>query len=431
MDRQTLLNALLKLDQGDLESLINEVVASVNDQHGPLNAMADAVYNDLSPDEQARVRRLLIALVKPGHGRPDSRRKVPLQDLLTADGHYKGLIERLSAPGSELITIYTDGEQKRVGIARDAILRHWDKLRDWIRQARPRMERRHGLEVVAQAWSDAGHPDDTLPTPPMLAYYEGADIISPLADRLIQAAQSVHALLHDEEARRKIEASTRALEATQLKQLRTIEELKTEQARHQSDMEALKARHLHELDAQEDSWTRRITLGVIIAFISGGLALLAASWMLGSFEQGYRDTLFSMEAPPEDRANALGWTRWFAAGGIPDLGGSTTENANLQALDLSKINFSAADLVGANLRQAKLEGTDLRRANLMGADLRDTRLGDALLEGVILKAANLANVDLSGAKLANTDLRRADLSGANLSLANLEGANLTGANLAD
>ncbi|SRR5579884_121967 len=119
----------------------------------------------------------------------------------------------------------------------------------------------------------------------------------------------------------------------------------------------------------------------------------------------------------------------------PDL-----RQAQLNGMNLRKIDFRWTNLAGASLQRAALSGANLFAANLQGADLSGADLGYRGLNGEQnTHAANLAAADLREANLrkarlvevdlTEADLREADLSGANLNDANLSQAKLSHANL--
>jgi hypothetical protein len=74
-----------------------------------------------------------------------------------------------------------------------------------------------------------------------------------------------------------------------------------------------------------------------------------------------------------------------------------------------------------NLEDLNLNGTNFKRADLKGKTLKNLRLQGANLSGVDLRGATLTNLDLTGADLTGADMR-----GATKKKLDLRGANLTG-----
>ena len=52
---------------------------------GVLENRANAIYNALSPADQALFQKLLLRLVQPGEGAEDTKRRVPYRELIPAD----------------------------------------------------------------------------------------------------------------------------------------------------------------------------------------------------------------------------------------------------------------------------------------------------------------------------------------------------------
>lgn len=107
------------------------------------------------------------------------------------------------------------------------------------------------------------------------------------------------------------------------------------------------------------------------------------------------------------------------------------ERANLEGVDLSKINLkeamlSKANLSGVDLTQACLKNAYLLEANLRFAHLINANLAGADLSGANLRGANLTGADLTGAYLSKADLSNATLTKANLTRAILRGTCLQG-----
>jgi len=84
---------------------------------------------------------------------------------------------------------------------------------------------------------------------------------------------------------------------------------------------------------------------------------------------------------------------------------------------------------GAQLRSANLEGLDLARVDLQGADLSKASLSGDSLQSIILNDAYLVDTNLGGANLTDAALADCRADGANLVGTNLTGASLVGSHL--
>jgi uncharacterized protein YjbI with pentapeptide repeats len=101
----------------------------------------------------------------------------------------------------------------------------------------------------------------------------------------------------------------------------------------------------------------------------------------------------------------------------------------LQAAQGGVVKMIGANLEGVNLRKLDLRAADLRRANMRGVNLQKVNLAGAKLKGALLHGANFQQANLQGAGLAWAILRGANLMGADLRGANLSRADLTNASM--
>ena len=120
------------------------------------------------------------------------------------------------------------------------------------------------------------------------------------------------------------------------------------------------------------------------------------------------------------------------------------EGANLEELDLSKIDLKNAQLkdasfcrstlkqtmfMNADLQNAKFDGADISGAKFTAADLQNARFTSVLAKDVDFTFAKLMYTDFHEANVAGVNFDRADLSRAVFHAANLTHATLKHANL--
>lgn len=158
---------------------------------GALSQSADTLLHGLSLDGQKRAQRLLLSLVRIGHGSPDVKVAVPRLEVLRAagdDAEAERVLAQLSggrnpeAPATAVAPprlLVVSGEKDdeasyRVELVHDALLQHWPTLTGWVEDNRKALQRRDEVESAAQVWAAADHPDEGLPGGKLLAYYEGS-----------------------------------------------------------------------------------------------------------------------------------------------------------------------------------------------------------------------------------------------------------------
>ena len=126
---------------------------------GAIGQSAEALYTDqLNAAEREATRRLLLRMISPGDGVPDTRRPVHISDLKSdidpavmqhvADA----LVE------ARLLTVDRDTIQ----LAHEAIIYSWPRLRNWIDESRDDLRFQQRIEHAAQEWLDEKRDPDLL-----------------------------------------------------------------------------------------------------------------------------------------------------------------------------------------------------------------------------------------------------------------------------
>ncbi|WP_310727253.1 hypothetical protein [Streptomyces sp. N2A] len=114
---------------------------------GAIAATAEEVYAGLSPAQAGAARRLLLRMVEPGQGTPDTRRPLTRSELEEwADADARVVVERLTR--ARLLTADEDGVQ----LAHEALITCWPRLHGWIEEDRERLRHHRMLADAARTW---------------------------------------------------------------------------------------------------------------------------------------------------------------------------------------------------------------------------------------------------------------------------------------
>jgi WD40 repeat protein/transcriptional regulator with XRE-family HTH domain len=125
--------------------------------HGSIAATAERAYGALPPAQARTARRLLLRLIAPGEGTPDTRRSATRAELDEwSDPELPTVIEQLAA--LRLLTI--DGDT--VELAHEALIGCWPRLGQWIEEDRVRLCEHRRLSEAARAWLELGHDPGAL-----------------------------------------------------------------------------------------------------------------------------------------------------------------------------------------------------------------------------------------------------------------------------
>ncbi|MBA4863079.1 WD40 repeat domain-containing protein [Streptomyces sp. PSKA54] len=125
--------------------------------HGAVVRTAEQVYGELTAPQAELARRILLRLVAPGDGTPDTRRPTEHAELdfgMPADTRV--VLERLIR--ARLIT-FDDGT---VDLAHEALITAWPRLRAWIDAERDRLRVHRSLSEAARTWQALGRESAAL-----------------------------------------------------------------------------------------------------------------------------------------------------------------------------------------------------------------------------------------------------------------------------
>ncbi|WP_232109629.1 WD40 repeat domain-containing protein [Streptomyces buecherae] len=124
---------------------------------GALTQTAEELYARLPARQAAVVRRILLRLIAPGVGGPDTRRPVARRELDTGDRATAAeALEELAR--ARLITV----DEDRVSLAHEALIDSWPRLRRWVEEDRERLATHRRLTQDAAAWEELGRDAGAL-----------------------------------------------------------------------------------------------------------------------------------------------------------------------------------------------------------------------------------------------------------------------------
>ncbi|MEV5598627.1 hypothetical protein [Streptomyces sp. NPDC052496] len=116
--------------------------------HGAVAQTAEHLYARLSPRQARTARRMLLRLITPGEGTPDTRRPAARAELDAGDPAAAQVVEQLAR--ARLITV----DQDTVDLAHEALITSWPRLRGWIEEDRGRLIVHRRLTEAARLWDE-------------------------------------------------------------------------------------------------------------------------------------------------------------------------------------------------------------------------------------------------------------------------------------
>lgn len=218
---------------------------------GAIAHTAETVYQQLNGEDQKLARDIFLRLTQLGEGTEDTKRRAPLDELITFSkdaGQARALLNTLAE--ARLLTL---GEST-AEVAHEAVIREWPTLREWLSQDREGLRLHRHLTEAAHEWRILGRDPGAL--------YRGA--------RLAQASEwaSTNSERLNELERAFLEAS-KELEEREQAEREAQRQRELDAARELADTQARAARQLRR---------RAVLLGAALA---AALVMAAAAVVLG------------------------------------------------------------------------------------------------------------------------------------------------------
>ncbi|MGW7259573.1 nSTAND1 domain-containing NTPase [Streptomyces sp. NPDC054834] len=130
-------------------ALTLEAYEAAGGLHGAIARTAEDAHARLTPAQADVARRILLRLITPGEGTPDTRRPAPREELaFDSPTDTAVVLDRLAR--ARLLTLDHD----TVDLAHEALITAWPRLRQWIEDARERLRLHRQLTEAARTWND-------------------------------------------------------------------------------------------------------------------------------------------------------------------------------------------------------------------------------------------------------------------------------------
>ena len=116
------------------KQLTHQAYQEIGEVSGALTSYADREFSKFKPEEQERVRRIFIQLVRPGEGTEDTRRLATKAELKQTNWNLvKNLADtRLVVTSRTVVTSAENAEQETVEVVHEALIRNWGQLKGWM-----------------------------------------------------------------------------------------------------------------------------------------------------------------------------------------------------------------------------------------------------------------------------------------------------------
>ena len=237
---------------------------------GAIAKTAEAVYQELSPEQQAIARRIFLRLVELGEGAQDTRRRAGLAEL-SPRAEEKPLVDAaLKKLVDNRLVVTTEATAE---VAHEALIREWPRLHEWIDQNREGLRIHRDLTKSAHDWDYLMRESGVL--------YRGLRLVQALEwaadpDHAAEMTELEREFLtaseenYEREEREKEEQQQRELEAA-----RRIAEEQSRAARaaeQAAEAERKRAEQEAQAAARQRRLTRIIATVAVVAFVAAVVA---------------------------------------------------------------------------------------------------------------------------------------------------------------
>lgn len=132
---------------------------------GVLSRRAEELYEQLGEEEQRTAMQVFLRLIRLADGTGETRRRMPLGQLVDMEVEPITLSKVLNAFGRYRLLSF-DREaltgEATVEVAHEALFREWSRLAGWIDRHRASLRRRDVLALAVEEWELAGRNPDYL-----------------------------------------------------------------------------------------------------------------------------------------------------------------------------------------------------------------------------------------------------------------------------
>ncbi|WP_441261149.1 nSTAND1 domain-containing NTPase [Bradyrhizobium sp. 521_C7_N1_3] len=161
----------------ELELTVYEAIGGVR---RAIAEQAEKTFERLNSDvEREAARSALSALVVPGEGTADTRRRADLNDLTTAE---RAVIAKFTADRL-LVTTRDPSGRDVVEVGHEALIREWDRLRQWVNEDREFLRTLRRVEQDEAVWQSGGQ-DPSLLLPAGRRLVEAEELLSERPQRI-------------------------------------------------------------------------------------------------------------------------------------------------------------------------------------------------------------------------------------------------------
>ncbi|MFD8396155.1 helix-turn-helix domain-containing protein [Streptomyces sp. NPDC059680] len=138
-------------------ALTLQAYEAIGGMQGAVAGTAEEVYARFNPAQADLARRVLLRLIAPGEGSPDTRRPARRAEFDMGDPTDVSMVLECLVRARLVIV-----DEEVVDLAHEALITAWPRLRGWIEEDRERLLLHRRLTEAAQTWEELGQDPGAL-----------------------------------------------------------------------------------------------------------------------------------------------------------------------------------------------------------------------------------------------------------------------------
>ncbi|MBS0155509.1 MAG: SUMF1/EgtB/PvdO family nonheme iron enzyme [Nitrospira sp.] len=139
--------------------LHHEAYGAMGELKGAIATKADSIYDSLSQQDQRRMQQIFLRLVRLGEGEADTRRRAMKVELRHEP---QDLVRTLIRERLLVTSRLADGTEETIEVSHEALVRHWSKLKGWIKAKRKLLVWQEQLNTMMRQWEADNRSADLL-----------------------------------------------------------------------------------------------------------------------------------------------------------------------------------------------------------------------------------------------------------------------------
>jgi WD40 repeat protein len=159
---------------------------------------ADEFYNNLIPEDQVTMKRILLKMVRPGEGLEIMSNRIPrtvIYKKSDATDRIDRVLDKLIKERLVRVSEADGTSEEQIEIAHEALVRNWPRLVEWLEEDRVALRQRQRLTTAAEEWQRLNYASSALWQRELLEEARQYDDLNELEKKFMKASSNREQLI--------------------------------------------------------------------------------------------------------------------------------------------------------------------------------------------------------------------------------------------